>query len=1180
MQSPNFSFLKTTPHLLRLAVEAESLCLPTPDLALTRMRQLMECILTDFSDANSIADKITDLKYRNTISEQLAAIMHRLRKLSNVAVHEATATQSDSLLGLQLLRAIVIWYCKLTNCNFKPHPFVPPQAKATDSAELKAKIELLNEKLSQQQQATRAAQQIATDSLKAKKQIESEARAQYQDLEAALSLAEESEENLIKAQDAFLTKLQESKLQEHYQSPTKTLTKESIATAQKAFDLEIDENTTRKLIDQLLIDAGWLADSENLRFSKGSRPKHGINQAIAEYPTKSGPADYILFIGLTPIAAIEAKRKNINVAGNIHQAERYSHDFQQSEATAPAYLHIENRTVPWPDQADGHYHLPFVYSCNGEPYNAQLREKSGTWFRDLRCPSNLAKPLRNFHSPAGLLDLVKRDNQLASEKLQQENFAYLRLRDYQIKAIRKVEDKLATTPTQPDGTPTNCLLAMATGTGKTRTIIGLIYRFLKAERFKRILFLVDRTALGDQALESFHDAPLEQNQTLSTIYNIAELGDMAAEAEDRIQVATVQAMVQRIFNNDSAPSIDTYDCIIVDEAHRGYALDQEMTESALIHHDPARYLSSYRRVLDYFDAVKIGLTATPAKHTSEIFGKPIYTYSYREAVADDWLIDHEPPIRYETELSANGITFEKGEQVSVINAATKEVEIAELEDNVHYEVESFNKQVITESFNQVICEQLAQEFDPNGDEKVLIFCATDIHADMVKRLLDKEFKKLYDTSYNELAVRKITGKSDKVSKLIKRYKNERHPSIAITVDLLTTGIDVPKISHLVFLRRVRSRILYEQMIGRATRRCDEIGKTAFKIYDPVDIYASLQKVNTMKPLVKRSNISLRDLITELKHPRTHTVNHRYSLELEDQEPEQAEESTDSSKTKPTERTPQQSEHAQNTLNEINQKLMRVFRKAEKKAENNPALKTQLTELEELWGVTPAKLHTHLQSLGPVAAANFFGQHPTIDKNIDTIQKQIGTYQFPIISDIEDKFVNRLQETEGFYRPEDYLESFNQWINDHLNEYAALTACVTAPRDLTREQLKEIKLLLDQNGFSQVNLATAWRSQTNQEIAASIIGYIRQAALGEPLVNFEDRVKKAMTHVYSLSSWTSVQRMWLDRLAKQLTYEVIIDPDFVDQAFSEDGGAARLNGLLGKQLDSVLNTLSENLWHSA
>jgi len=285
---------------------------------------------------------------------------------------------------------------------------------------------------------------------------------------------------------------------------------------------------------------------------------------------------------------------------------------------------------------------------------------------------------------------------------------------------------------------------MATGTGKTRTIIGLMYRFLKAERFKRILFLVDRSALGQQALDAFNEAPLEQNQTLSKIYNVAELGDMAAEAETRIQVATVQAMVKRIFMSDRSPLVDQFDCIIVDEAHRGYTLDQEMTEGELATRDASQYLSSYRRVLDYFDAVKIGLTATPAKHTSDIFGKPVYTYTYREAVADDWLIDHEPPIRYQTLLTQHGIKFEKGSEVSAINLHTGEVESAELEDEVKFEIEAFNRRVINENFNQVICEQLAQEIDPFSDEKTLIFCASDLHSAMVNRLLDGAFKALYN----------------------------------------------------------------------------------------------------------------------------------------------------------------------------------------------------------------------------------------------------------------------------------------------------------------------------------------------------------------------------------------------------------------------------------------------------
>jgi type I restriction enzyme R subunit len=457
--------------------------------------------------------------------------------------------------------------------------------------------------------------------------------------------------------------------------------------------------------------------------------------AIAEWPTelkgKKGYADYVLFCGLTPIAIVEAKKENTNVAGKISQAERYSKGFHNTAKMIPAW-ELQGLTVAWPYAEDGHYHVPFVYSCNGRPFVKQLAEHSGTWFRDTRGHSNLAKPLSNFHSPQGLLDKLTRSKDKAEQQLKQEGFSYLRLRDYQVTAIKQVEIAL-------QHNQQSCLLAMATGTGKTRTILGLMYRFLKAERFKRILFLVDRTALGQQAIDTFKEAPLEQNQTLSKIYNIALLGDMAAEAETRIQVATVQAMVKRVFMSDNPSTVDQFDCIIVDEAHRGYTLDQDMTEGELATRDANQYLSTYRRVLDYFDAVKIGLTATPAKHTSEVFGKPVYTYSYREAVADDWLIDHEPPIRYETLLTQKGIKFEKGAVVSSINTGTGEVETDELEDELNFEVDAFNRRVINENFNKVICTQLAMEIDPFSDEKTMIFCATDLHADMVKRLLDEAF---------------------------------------------------------------------------------------------------------------------------------------------------------------------------------------------------------------------------------------------------------------------------------------------------------------------------------------------------------------------------------------------------------------------------------------------------------
>ncbi len=787
-----------------------------------------------------------------------------------------------------------------------------------------------------------------------------------------------------------------------------------------------------------------------------------------------------------------------------------------------------------------------MYSCNGRPYLPQLAEQSGTWFRDVREPSNTRRALPRFHTPGGLLNLLERDRENADKLLKQEPFGYLRLREYQQNAILATEHALA------HGTR-SALLAMATGTGKTRTIIGLMYRFLKTERFHRILFLVDRTALGDQAIDAFNEAPLEQNQTLSKIYNVAELGDMAAEAETRVQVATVQAMVKRIFMNDQPPPIDQFDCIIIDEAHRGYTLDQEMTEGELATRDASQYLSSYRRVLDYFDAIKIALTATPAKHTSEIFGKPVYTYSYREAVADDWLIDHEPPIRYETLLTQEGIQFEKGKPIEVINTQTGEVDTTELEDELRFDVDAFNRQVINENFNRVICEQLAEELDPFGDEKTLIFCATDLHADMVKRLLDDAFKALYNGSYNQTAVAKITGKSDKVNQLIRRYKNERYPNIAITVDLLTTGIDVPKICHLVFMRQVRSRILFEQMIGRATRRCDEIGKTVFTIYDPVDIYAALAEVNTMKPLVRDPNISLEQLVDEL------TDEHQLENALNSPGEQQGKSQADV------------------VLSQLSQKVMRVLRKAETKAENKPVLKQKLDDLHSLWGVEPNKLHEHLHMLGPREASAFLRQHSGLIHQLAEVKQLVGSERMPVISDHDDEIRERSQSYGVHKRPEDYLDSFNAFIKEQINQSAALAVVVNQPSDLTRQQLKDVKVLLDNHGYSEANLQSAVRNHTNQDIAASIIGHIRRAALGEPLKPFEQRVADAMDRLYTQHDWTPNQRKWLGKLAKQLTKEVILDRDTVNQLPAFQGGAKQLDKVLGEQLDSVLEELNEAMW---
>ena len=202
--------------------------------------------------------------------------------------------------------------------------------------------------------------------------------------------------------------------------------------------------------------------------------------------------------------------------------------------------------------------------------------------------------------------------------------------------------------------------------------------------------------------------------------------------------------------------------------------------------------------------------------------------------------------------------------MKVYDVKNNNVEIFNTPDELDFDVSQFNRKVISPSFTTEVTKWLIESdaIDPYSPAKTLIFCVTDKHADQVVEAL-KEACESYHGEIDDDAIQKITGASDKPLDKIKRYKNDRLPNIAVTVDLLTTGIDVPAICNLVFLRRVNSRILFEQMLGRATRRCDEISKETFRIYDAVDIYKQLEQVNGMKPVVTNVDITFTELEQEL-----------------------------------------------------------------------------------------------------------------------------------------------------------------------------------------------------------------------------------------------------------------------------------------------------------------------------
>ncbi|MBD2415637.1 type I restriction-modification system endonuclease [Nostoc calcicola FACHB-3891] len=836
--SPNFGFLEIhDPQLVRLGALAEKYFTDDPNTCLIKLRQFGE-LLAQLIAANvgmynydeRQVDLMRRLRDKGILKGKVYELFDKLRLAGNNATHAFADDHRTALSNLKYARQLGIWFHRVTtkNPDFNPGLFIPPQDPAVETQVLQQELEQLRSEL----QASRTVAELA--------QIAVQQEAQRRISAEELALIAETEKQAALNHLVIIQATAESQSAQTIQ--------ETIQRSQQAGEnIDLDERETRRLIDAQLRAAGWEVDSEQLTYSNGIRPQKGKNLAIAEWPTDDGRADYVLFVGLQVIAVVEAKRQSTDVYAAIDQAKRYSRGYKiKDNETLPG--------GPW-----GEYKIPFIFATNGREFLRQLQTKSGIWFCDVRRPENIRRPLTTWYKPEAFVDALNQDVDQAHERLAEEGFNYnLQLRDYQIKAIQAVEARLAQGFRE-------LLLAMATGTGKTKTCLILVYRLLKTKRFRRVLFLVDRTVLGEQTGNVFKETRIENLQTFADIFDIKELGEAIPDRDTKVHIDTVQAFVKRILypsDNTAIPTADQYDCIVVDECHRGYLLDRELSDSELTFRDFNDYISKYRRVLDHFDAVKIGLTATPALHTTQIFGEPVYTYSYKEAVIDGHLIDCEPPIRITTALSEDGIMWQAGEAMEYYDPITGRIDLVHAPDEVKIEVEQFNRQVITEEFNRVICEFLAANIDPSLPGKTLIFCVKDDHADIVVNLLKQALIDQYG-SVEDDAVVKITGKADQPSQLIRRFKNEANPKIAVTVDLLTTGIDVPEICNLVFIRRVNSRILYEQMLGRATRRCDEIKKEVFYIYDAVNLYAALSPLSTMKPVAVNPNISFTQLVEEL-----------------------------------------------------------------------------------------------------------------------------------------------------------------------------------------------------------------------------------------------------------------------------------------------------------------------------
>lgn len=1118
--SANFTFLEaSSAQLARLGALAEWSLHVDPPTSILKIRQFTEELARLVAarqgalstPGEGFSEILTRLQRAGLLPAKAADVFHHLRRLGNVAAHENSGTAAQALSSLKLARELGVWFHRaFADPSFAPSPFTPPEAPRDVSKELARQIDELRSKLvATEDAAAQAARKVEdarrereTEAERARR--ETEERTQWEELAAEAQAARGKVEAELRALQAANT-----------DRPATEKIQLATVAAGAAERIVVDEADTRVLIDTQLVAAGWEADSQILRHSSGARPQPRRAMAIAEWPTETGAVDYALFIDGACVGVVEAKRSAIAVPAALEQAKRYAKSIRLQPTKTPA-------DAPFAHALDESYRVPFVFATNGRPYLRQLETQSGVWFWDTRQATNRPTALPDWFTPRDLTERLSQE--IAPAGLAEDGPDIPGVRPYQRDAINAVEAAIAEGRRE-------ILVAMATGTGKTLTCIALMYRLLRAKRFRRILFLVDRTALGEQTETALENVEVEGFLKFAQVYNVAGLEKKLPDVEDRVHVATVQSLARRVLEeSDDRPSPGLYDLIVVDEAHRGYTLDAEMRESDLAFRDTLDYLSRYRRVLEHFDAVKVALTATPALHTTQIFGAPVFHYGYRQAVLDGYLVDQAPTRRIVTALNTAGIRFEGGEEVETLDPRTGQIDLFETPDAIDFEVEQFNRRVLTRDFNRVVAEAIATEIPPQRPGKALIFAVDRNHADLLVDELRKALDAEHGPQPHDMVLR-ITGDVDRPTQLIRRFRNDPRPRYAVTVDLLTTGVDVPLINDLVFVRRVNSRILWDQMIGRATRLCPEIRKENYRIFDAVDVYANLQAMTDMRPIVVDPKLSFADLLKDLARA-AHDEDRRF------------------------------------VRDQIVSKLRaRMKRLTDAEAES----------FESATGQSPAAFTDWARDAEPSDVSAAFDKAPQSVRLLDAAPTDRPGE--PIyISDHEDS-LTAIEEVYGTAStPEDYIASFVRFVNAEGNALPGLIAATQRPRELTRKELKEAARQLDAAGFSETTLRRAYGRVRNADIAAHIIGFVRQAALGDPLVAYETRVDKAIEKALSNGAWTEKQRQWLRRIGRALKETPVGDRELLEApAFRQQGGYAAVDKVFDNRLGDVLQDLNEAIW---
>jgi type I restriction enzyme R subunit len=886
---------------------------------------------------------------------------------------------------------------------------------------------------------------------------------------------------------------------------------------------ESERRTRRSRIDPRLRACGW----EIVSFDPARPLSSYRHHAIEEFPTANGPADYALIVDGSLLGVVEAKKVTLGPQNVLTQAERYSRGVDDSPLNF------------------GGYRVPFLYSTNGEVF----------WFQDVRTPLNRSRKVGGFQTPAALREMLSRDFDAECKWFHENPNTHHRLRPYQLDANTAIEEAIGSRKRQ-------MLVAMATGTGKTFTLVNEVYRLLKSGVGKRILFLVDRRVLAAQAVRAFASFEPEANKKFDKIYEVYSQRFQREDLEEGekfdpkvlpkaylekpqpkhtfVYVCTIQRMAINLFGRqvvwggeeeveDDAEQLKipahAFDVVIADECHRGYTTAEE---------------SVWRNTLDHFDAIKIGLTATPAAHTKAYFNDVVYRYEYARAVREGYLVDYDV-VTVKSDVRMKGVFLKEGERVQVVDPETGLERLDELEDQRDFEPAEVERKVTSRDSNKKIIDEI-KKYTVEHEErygrfpKTLIFADNDLphtsHSDQLVDLAVTAFGR------GQGFVRKITGRADRPLQLIREFRNRPGPGVVVSVDLMSTGVDIPDLEFIVFLRQVKSRILFEQMLGRGTRKGERFSdKSHFTVFDCFDgtllAYFRTATAITAEPPDKPTR-TIREVIEDIWANRDRDYNIRCLV----------------------------------------RRLQRI----------NKEMAGEAREPFAAFGIADGDLGRFAQAL-PGRLQRDFSEMMKLLRD-QAFQDLLTTYPRPTRSFIKaDEYEDQVssawlvRDAAGTeYKPEDYLQAFAAFVRDNSSRVEAIGILLDRPKHWSTEALAELKAKLQAapQRFTVDALERAHRLRYDKALV-DIISMVKHAAKEqEPLLTAEERVGRAFDRLTGGQTFTPVQRAWLTRIREHLIANLSIDEDDFENVpvLQHAGGWGNANRSFDGKLSSLLMAFNE------